>query len=60
MRCILRPDIPDPMEDLLAAQALIYNKLIHKNETTPMKEPYPHIRDELEGIYEILAGALRR
>ena len=38
------------MEDLLAARALIYNKLIHKDETVSPNEPYPHIRDELEVI----------
>jgi hypothetical protein len=38
------------MEDLLAARALIYNKLIRKDETVSPNEPYPHIRDELEVI----------
>lgn len=50
LRYMLRPDIPDPMEDLLAARALIYNKLIRKEETVPSKGLYPHIRDELEVI----------
>jgi len=47
---MLRPDLPDPMEDLLAARALIYNKLIRKDEMADRNEPYPHIRDELQVI----------
>lgn len=35
-------------EDLLAARALIYSKLIAKAEITQAGEPYPHTRDELE------------
>ncbi len=50
LRYILRPDLPDPMEDLLAGRALIYNKLIRKDEMTDGNEPYPHIRDELQVI----------
>jgi hypothetical protein len=50
LRYILRPDLPDPMEDLLAARALIYNKLIRKDEMADGNEPYPHIRDELQVI----------
>jgi hypothetical protein len=38
------------MEDLLAARALIYNKLIRKDEMASGNEPYPHIRDELQVI----------
>jgi hypothetical protein len=34
-------------EDLLAARALVYNKLIAKEEITDGAKPYPHIRDEL-------------
>lgn len=47
---MLRPDLPDPMEDLLAGRALIYNKLIRKDEMADRNEPYPHIRDELQVI----------
>ena len=50
LRYILRPDLPDPMEDLLAGRALIYNKLIRKDKMTDGNEPYPHIRDELQVI----------
>jgi hypothetical protein len=50
LRYILRPDLPDPMENLLAARALIYNKMIRKDEVADGNEPYPHIRDELEVI----------
>lgn len=35
-------------EDLLAARALIYSKLIAKDEIIDANEPYPHTRDELE------------
>jgi hypothetical protein len=35
-------------EDLLAARALIYSKLIAKHEMIEAGEPYPHTRDELE------------
>jgi hypothetical protein len=38
------------MEDLLAGRALIYNKLIRKDEMADGNEPYPHIRDELQVI----------
>jgi hypothetical protein len=34
-------------EDLLAARALIYNKLIVKEEISEGSEPYPHTRYEL-------------
>ncbi len=34
--------------DRLAAQALIYNKIIIKEEITGTGQPYPHTRDELE------------
>jgi hypothetical protein len=50
LRYMLRPDLPDPMEDLLAGRALIYNKLIRKDEMADRNEPYPHIRDELQVI----------
>jgi hypothetical protein len=35
-------------EDLLAARALVYNKLIKKEEMIETDIPYPHTRDELE------------
>jgi hypothetical protein len=47
---LLRPEFPGPMEDLLAARALIYNKLIRKEEMASPDEPYPHMRDELQVI----------
>ena len=37
-----------PAEDLLAARALVYSKLIAKDEIIDTDEPYPHTRDELE------------
>ena len=36
------------VEDHLAARALIYSKLIVKEEIMDADEPYPHTRDELE------------
>ena len=38
LRYILRPGQPDPMEELLAARALIYNKLILKEETASLPQ----------------------
>ena len=35
-------------DDLLAARALIYNKLIIKEEILETTDPFPHTRDELE------------
>lgn len=35
-------------EDLLAARALVYSKLIAKEEMVDADAPYPHTRDELE------------
>lgn len=37
-----------PTEDLFAARALIYNKLILKEEIAADAETFPHTRDELE------------
>lgn len=37
-----------PTEDLFAARALIYNKLILKEEISADADTYPHTRDELE------------
>ena len=41
------PDSRDPREDLLAARALIYNKMIAKEEILDSADPFPHTRDEL-------------
>ncbi len=41
------PDRQFEVEDLLAARALIYSKLIAKEEITESRDPYPHTRDEL-------------
>jgi hypothetical protein len=42
-------DRPDPRrEDLYAARALVYSKLIAKDEIEAGDEPYPHTRDELQ------------
>ncbi len=34
--------------DLLAAQSLIYNKVVHKEELVDESQAYPHTRDEIE------------
>jgi hypothetical protein len=60
LRYILRPDLPDPMEDLLAALALIYNKLIRKDEMADGNDPYPHIRDELQVIEVVKQLTLKK
>jgi hypothetical protein len=36
--------------DLLAAQSLIYNKVVHKEEMIDESGAYPHTRDEIEAI----------
>ncbi len=46
-RYILRPELPDPMEDLLAARALISSELTRKEEMASPKKPSPQMRDEL-------------
>ena len=43
----LHPDRSDPREDLLAARALVYNKMIAKEEMVDSADPFPHTRDEL-------------
>jgi hypothetical protein len=60
LRYILRPDLPDPMEDLLAGRALIYNKLIRKDEMADGNEPYPYIRDELQVIEVVKQLTLKK
>jgi hypothetical protein len=45
-----RPRRADPRCDLLAAQSLIYNKVVGKEEMSPEGEEYPHARDEIEAI----------
>ena len=60
LRYMLRPDLLDPMEDLLAGRALIYNKLIRKDEMADGNEPYPHIRDELQVIEVVKQLTLKK
>ena len=42
------PDRNIGKEDLLAARALVYNKLIAKEEITDSGDAFPHTRDELQ------------
>lgn len=43
-----RPDTTHPRVDRLAAQSLIYIKLLIKEEMTDTKNPFPHTRNEVE------------
>jgi hypothetical protein len=45
---IFHPKRNDRREDVLAARALIYSKVIAKEEILESADPYPHTRDELE------------
>jgi hypothetical protein len=45
---LFHPNRNSREEDLFAARALIYNKLIAKEEIVKTTDPYPHTRDELE------------
>jgi hypothetical protein len=45
---LFHPNRNSREEDLFAARALIYNKLIAKEEIVKITDPYPHTRDELE------------
>jgi hypothetical protein len=44
------PNLSSPLEDLLASRALIYNKLIAKEEIVGDPGTYPHTRNEVEVI----------
>lgn len=44
------PDYSGPKADLLAAQSLIYNKVVQKEEIQEHPEDFPHSRDELQAI----------
>jgi hypothetical protein len=52
---LFHPNRDRPKYDHLAAQALIYNKLIRKEEMVETSDPYPHIRDEWETITMVRA-----
>jgi len=45
---IFHPSFQGPLEDLLAARSLIYNKLIEKNEMAVSIDTFPHTRNELQ------------
>ncbi|MGB5984435.1 MAG: hypothetical protein WBG37_03955 [Desulfobacterales bacterium] len=47
LRYMFHPDRELPENDLLAARALVYNKLIIKEELSAPAGTYPHTRDEL-------------
>lgn len=51
LRYIFRPDRPGtPQDDHLAAAALVYNKLLAKEEMVSAPGDYPHTRNEIETI----------
>jgi hypothetical protein len=56
---MFRPNRNIREDDLLAARALIYNKLITKEESLESTEPYPHTRDELETAATLRKLSLR-
>ncbi|MFP4393023.1 MAG: hypothetical protein ACLFPG_09215 [Desulfohalobiaceae bacterium] len=45
-----RPDYQGPRTDLLAAQSLIYNKIVYKEEIQEEPESCPHSRDEIQAV----------
>ncbi len=45
-----RPDYSGPKADLLAAQSLIYNKVVQKEEVHEKTDYYPHSRDEIQAV----------
>ena len=53
MLYIYHPGFSGPRADLLAARSLIYNKILEKEEMTPAREPYPHIRNEVASIQRV-------
>lgn len=56
---LFHPDSRDPIEDVLAARALVFSKLIRKEEIAPRGEEFPHTRDELEVIELVKLLTLR-
>jgi hypothetical protein len=59
LRYIFHPAEEDPVEDLLAARALIYNKLILKDEIAATEGHYPHTVDEIEVIETVRQLSLK-
>ena len=50
LQYIFHPNSKSPRLNLLAARALIYNKVIVKDELVPDHTDYPHTRDEIQSI----------
>jgi hypothetical protein len=48
LRYRFHPGRSGPEEDLLAARALVFNKLVAKEEIVDAAAPHPHLRDEAE------------
>lgn len=53
LRYIFHPDRSFAMEDLLAARALVYNKIVWKEEIKPSVVTYPRTVDELTVIASV-------
>ena len=47
---VFHPRLEGVRLDLLAAQSLVFAKLLKKEEMPPGEDPYPHTRDEVETI----------
>ena len=45
-----KPDYSGPKTDILAAQSLIYNKIVHKEEFQKNLEDLPHARNEIQAV----------
>lgn len=54
-----RPDATHPRVDRLAAQSLIYTKLLIKEEMADTKNPFPHTRNEVESSAKVQQLAYR-
>jgi hypothetical protein len=47
---VFHPNLDGARHALLAARALIYNKVVVKEEQVPEKTAYPHTLDEIQSI----------
>jgi hypothetical protein len=54
LRYILHPNSKDtPLEEVLAARALVYAKLVEKEELSTDLETFPHVRNEFDCIQSV-------
>jgi hypothetical protein len=59
LRYIFRPQTSSALDDLLAAQSLVYNKILEKEEMTAPHGEYPHTRNEIETIAAVRRLSLK-